>query len=64
MVDVFGGVLTGLILAEIEADEAAVVAAVIPDWAAAEVTADPHYDGGRLSAWTVADLADHCARYS
>ena len=63
VVDVFEGPLTGLILTEIEADSATVEAVATPDWVAAEVTADPHYDGGSLSRWTAADLAAHRARY-
>ena len=59
VVDVFEDALAGLILAEIEADAATVAAVAMPSWAAAEVTADPHYDGGALARWTAGDVADH-----
>lgn len=50
-VDVFEGALAGLILAEAEfADDAALAAYPMPDFALREVTNDPAYTGGRLVA--------------
>ena len=64
VVDVFADALTGLVLAEIDGDEGTVRAAAMPSWAAAEVTDDPHYDGGSLSRWTAADLVAHRKRFT
>lgn len=48
-VDVFGGALEGLIMAEAEfEDEAAMAAWPMPDFAYREVTDDVRYTGGRL----------------
>lgn len=63
IVDVFDGALAGLILGEIEANLALVSAVAMPGWAAAEVTNNPHYDGGSISHWTTDDLAAHRVRY-
>lgn len=63
IVDVFVDALDGLILAEIEADAATVCAVSMPEWTAAEITADPRYDGGTLSRWTTDDLAAHRSLY-
>ncbi|NHA68907.1 CYTH domain-containing protein [Phycicoccus flavus] len=49
-VDVFEGRHDGLVLAEVEADEAAVVAAQPPPWAGAEVTDDVRYYNSSLAA--------------
>ncbi len=49
--DVFAGALTGLELAEIEADSAAALAAIVPPrWFGREVSLDPRYTGGALAA--------------
>lgn len=48
-VDFFEDVLAGLVLAEVEADDPAALAAIRPpSWAAQEVTEDPFFAGGRL----------------
>ena len=53
-VDVFGGALDGLILAEIEmAHEDQSV--TLPYWAGQEVTADARYRNSRLAAGTMTD---------
>jgi CYTH domain-containing protein len=52
-VDVFEGALSGLILAEIEAADAATLAALAPPpWATREVTGDPWFRGGHLATVT------------
>ena len=49
-VDVFAGDLEGLVLAEIEAPDAATLAAVpVPAWALFEVSRDPRFQGGSLA---------------
>ena len=49
-VDVFEGALSGLVLAEVSADDEATLAAVVvPAWCVAEVTDDPAYAGGTLA---------------
>lgn len=49
-IDVFDGPLTGLVLAEVSADEEAELAAIaVPSWCVAEVTEDPAYSGGTLA---------------
>jgi CYTH domain-containing protein len=48
-VDVFGGDLAGLILAEIELDRED-QPVVLPPWVEREVTADPRYRNSRLAA--------------
>ena len=49
--DVFGGALAGLELAECEApDEAALASLEPPDWVLHEVTDLPHWQGGALAA--------------
>lgn len=49
-IDVFEGALTGLVLAEVSADDDAALAAVaVPAWCVAEVTDDPTYAGGTLA---------------
>jgi len=49
-VDVFGGVHEGLVLAEIEEDDAAVLAALVPPFPVVrDVTDDPAYSGGALA---------------
>ncbi len=48
--DVFAGALAGGMLVEIEAGDAAALAAIVPPpWAAAEVTHDARYGGGALA---------------
>lgn len=50
-VDLFAGNLDGLVLAEIEAPDAAALAAIpIPSWTVREVSYDPLYQGGSLAA--------------
>ena len=50
VIDVFEGALAGLVLAEVSADsDAALGAAIPPDWCVAEVTDDPGYAGGQLA---------------
>lgn len=57
-IDVFGGELEGLILAEVEFDEAERLTAFIPPrWAALEVTRDVRFTGGRLVTTTAGELA-------
>lgn len=48
-VDVFGGALAGLILAEIELERED-QPVVVPPWTEREVTADPRYRNSRLAA--------------
>ncbi|HEX7848351.1 MAG TPA: hypothetical protein VF485_01340 [Sphingomonas sp.] len=49
-IDVFEGALSGLVLAEVSADDGAALAAVaVPAWCMAEVTDDPAYAGGTLA---------------
>ncbi len=49
-IDVFEGALSGLVLAEVSADDEAALAAVaVPAWCVAEVTDDPAYAGGTLA---------------
>ena len=56
-IDMFRGELEGLALAEIEcADDAALSALIVPDWAI-EVTEDPRFEGGYLSQLTAAEAA-------
>jgi CYTH domain-containing protein len=48
--DVFEGALAGLELIECEADDAAMLAALVPPpWTIREVTHDPRYQGGALA---------------
>lgn len=55
--DVFEGPLTGLMLAEVEAESrAAVLALIPPTWSAAEVTAEPFFTGGNLCRISSAEL--------
>jgi CYTH domain-containing protein len=62
-VDVFENALTGLILAEVEADDAATLAALaMPPWANREVTRDPWFRGGHLATVTSEMLRDHLQR--
>ncbi|WP_298670905.1 hypothetical protein [uncultured Sphingomonas sp.] len=50
-VDVFAGDLDGLVLAEIEAPDAAALAGIpIPAWTVGEVSHDPRFQGGALAA--------------
>jgi hypothetical protein len=57
-VDVFEGPLTGLVLAEVEfEDDAAMAAFAPPPEAIAEVTAEPRLSGGLLATTTAAGLA-------
>ena len=52
-VDAFQGVLSGLILTEVEAGDAPTLAALVPPpWAAREVTGDPWFHGGHLATIT------------
>jgi CYTH domain-containing protein len=52
-VDAFDGPLSGLILAEVEAGDAATLAALVPPpWATREVTGDPWFRGGHLATVT------------
>ena len=56
-IDLFQGNLEGVVLAEIEcADDAALSALILPDWAI-EVTEDPRFEGGYLSQLTAAEAA-------
>lgn len=49
-VDLFAGDLDGLVLAEIEAPDAAALAAIpVPSWTTCEVSHDPRYQGGALA---------------
>jgi hypothetical protein len=49
-IDVFEGALSGLVLAEVSADDDAALAAITaPSWCVAEVTDDPAYAGGTLA---------------
>jgi len=55
-IDLFQGELEGLALAEIEcADQAALNALIVPDWAI-EVSDDPRFEGGYLAQLTVAEM--------
>lgn len=55
--DLFEGELAGLVLCEAEAESReAVLAIVFPPWAVREVTGDPFFTGGNLSALTAAQL--------
>lgn len=57
-VDVFGGALEGLVLAEIDRpDRAAVVAAAMPGWAVREVTGEAAFTGGELCRLDAAEVA-------
>lgn len=50
VIDVFEGALSGLVLAEVSADDEAALAAIaVPAWCVAEVTDDPAYAGGTLA---------------
>jgi CYTH domain-containing protein len=52
-IDVFDGVLTGLILAEVEGEtDAEVERVAMPAWASREVTTDPAFRGGSLARLT------------
>jgi hypothetical protein len=56
-IDVFEGELAGLVLAEIEADDAAALAAIRPPaWAVDEVTEDPFFTGGSLCRISAREL--------
>ncbi len=56
-IDVFDGLLEGLILAEVEFDSAeAAEAFVAPSFAVAEVTTDERFTGGRLARATREDI--------
>jgi CYTH domain-containing protein len=49
-VDIFAGGLSGLVIAEVETDDAAAVAALVPPpWAKREITGDPWFRGGHLA---------------
>jgi len=49
-IDVFEGALAGLVLAEVSAEDDAVLAAIVaPGWSVAEVTDEPAYAGGTLA---------------
>ena len=49
--DIFAGTLAGLELVEIETDDAAALAAVVPPpWAGGELTRDARYSGGALAS--------------
>ena len=49
-IDIFEGALTGLVLAEVSADNDAALAAVVPpDWCIRDVTDEPVYAGGHLA---------------
>jgi CYTH domain-containing protein len=50
-VDVFAGLLAGLVLAEVELDSAD-QAVALPDWVGREVTGDPRYMNNRLASAT------------
>ncbi|MDB5705716.1 MAG: hypothetical protein JWN66_2832 [Sphingomonas bacterium] len=57
-IDVFGGVLDGLELAEIEmVDDAALRALTAPDWAIADVSEDCRYEGGHLAQLTAPEVS-------
>ena len=63
-VDVFDGLLSGLILAEIEAQTDEQLQAVsLPAWAVAEVSNDIFFTGGNLVTVTLAQLQAELARY-
>lgn len=50
-VNVFEGALTGLVLAEVEAESLSALAAIrTPDWAQRDVTAEPFFTGGCLAS--------------
>jgi CYTH domain-containing protein len=52
-IDAFDGALSGLILIEVEAADAATLAALVPPpWASREVTGDPWFRGGHLATVT------------
>ena len=56
-VDVFEGVLAGLVLCEAEADSPeAIKSTVFPPWASREVTADRFFTGGNLAQVTADEL--------
>lgn len=60
--DVFEGEITGLMLAEIEAESrAAVLTAPIPPWAAREVTGEPFFTGGVLCRASAQALTERLA---
>jgi CYTH domain-containing protein len=49
-VDVFAGGLSGLVIAEVETEDAAALAALVPPlWAMREITGDPWFRGGHLA---------------
>ncbi len=56
-VDIFGGPLSGLVLAEIELDSDEELASLAPPpWARDEVTGDPRFTGGALCRASYEDL--------
>ena len=62
-IDVFEGPLQGLILAEMEAETAAELAAqAIPSFALKEVTADPFFSGGALAGLTEEEFREGFAQ--
>ena len=62
-IDVFEGPLQGLILAEMEAETAAELAAQpIPSFALKEVTADPFFSGGALAGLTEEEFREGFAQ--
>jgi CYTH domain-containing protein len=61
-IDVFQGELEGLILSEVESDDLDDLMSIEPPaFAAIEVTKDPFFDGGNLSAASAQDLDDKLA---
>jgi len=57
-VDLFEGALAGLVTCEAEAATPEAIRALdFPPWVAREVTADPFFSGGHLSALTAPELA-------
>jgi CYTH domain-containing protein len=63
-IDVFDGVLSGLILAEAEFHSAVEVAALaLPSFIGPEVSDDPRFTGGRLVAVSREELKDWLAQY-
>lgn len=55
-IDVFEGVLEGLILAELEAGQGVLPAGSVPDFAFCEVTEEPAFTGGKLVQLTLDEL--------
>lgn len=63
-IDIFDGVLSGLILAEIEAlSDEQLQNISMPPWAVAEVTDDIFFTGGNLVAITPEQLKDEMTKY-